>query len=356
MHFGKVIGIIGGGQLGKMMILPANLLGFKVHCFSNESGSPATIFAHKSVIGDYNDELALIEFAKECDFLTIEFESLNTDALKAIEKEFPHIFSPNEYGVFVTQNRFREKKFLLENDIDTPNFAMISSEHQAINFFSKNGKFILKTVENGYDGKGQYVIEKEEDILGSEISFSQGFLIAEKFVPFTLETSTILTRALNGEIVYYPTPINIHKNGILYKSIVKRGGVGWHNKTREIATRIADILNFVGTLAVEFFVLETGEVLVNEIAPRPHNSGHFTLDLCNVSQFENHIRAITGLPLIQPKLIFEGEMLNLIGTDINLALNILDNNSAKLHIYGKKDIRSKRKMGHINFIYDEIST
>jgi 5-(carboxyamino)imidazole ribonucleotide synthase len=352
MYFKKTIGIIGGGQLGKMMVSSANLLGFKTACYSNEDNSPAVIYAHSSTIGSYDDVNNILIFGNHCDFITVEFESLNFNALKQIEERQKGKLQPNANAIFISQNRFREKSFFKENGIKTANFSKIANKEQAIEFFNKNGKFLLKTIENGYDGKGQFLIKSLED-LNVEIPYHLD-LIAEEFLDFDFESSIILTRNKKNDIVIFPVPVNQHKNGILSRSIVTHKEARWKEKMRETAQTIAEKLDFVGTLAVEFFILKSGEIVVNEMAPRPHNSGHFSLDLCNVSQFENHIRAITGLPLIKPKLLFEGEMINLIGEGINDVIKYLDNPNAKLHLYGKEVVKENRKMGHINIIYDEI--
>jgi 5-(carboxyamino)imidazole ribonucleotide synthase len=350
MHFGKKIGIIGGGQLGKMMISEANLLGFQTYVFSEEEGSPATIFANEVMVGDYGDEKKILEFASKCDFLTVEFESINYKILEKLPKQL----FPNVSAIFISQNRLREKTFFKESGVNVAEFTKISNISDGKEFFQKHGKFILKTSENGYDGKGQFLINSINDLDACKVNFEKFEFIAEKFISFAFEASVILTRSNAGESVSYPVPINIHKEGILYKSIVQHEVEPWKQKMKEMAIKIANKLEFVGTMAVEFFVLENGEILANEMAPRPHNSGHFTIDLCTVSQFANHVRAVTGLPLLQSNLLFEGEMLNLIGNDVNLALNFLDKSNAKINIYGKKTVLEKRKMGHINFIYDEI--
>jgi 5-(carboxyamino)imidazole ribonucleotide synthase len=347
MHFGKKIGIIGGGQLGKMMMVPANLLGFKTACYSNEEGSPATIFAHEVEIGSYEDEEKILNFASKCDFLTIEFESIKYSILEKINKTL----YPNSQSIFITQNRFREKTLANKLEIKTASFSLIKNKEEALEFFNKYGKFLLKTTENGYDGKGQFLISKPEDI-NQNIPFNIE-LIAESFIDFAFEASVILTRFYNGEIATFPVPTNIHKSGILHKSIIHEIEAPWKEKVTALARNIANELQFIGTMAVEFFITTKGDILFNEMAPRPHNSGHFTLDLCNICQFESHIRAITNLPLIKPKLLFEGEMLNLVGSEVNSVTKYLDISNAKLHIYGKKSVKEKRKIGHINIIYNE---
>lgn len=350
MRLGGIIGIIGGGQLGKMMQTPANNLGFKTLCYSDQQGSPALIFAHEGFQGSYMDKAKIMDFASKCDLITIEFENISRDVLKEIENCFPSRLFPRAESIIISQNRLREKTFLANNGIKISAFDAIGSKEDAKRFFSIHGKFILKTSENGYDGKGQYLIEYLKD-LDQDIPFEGVEMLAEKFVPFSFEASVILTRNREGQIIYFPIPVNIHKNGILHRSIITFKEELWKENMRKVSTDIAHSLNFVGTMAVEFFILHNGEIMVNEIAPRPHNSGHFTLDLTNVSQFENHIRAVADLPMIQPKLLYEGEMLNLIGREVNLALNFLDKENAKLHIYGKKE-KEGRKMGHINFIYE----
>jgi 5-(carboxyamino)imidazole ribonucleotide synthase len=294
----------------------------------------------------------MLDFAESCDFLTIEFESLNYESLRAIEQKLQNRLHPDVNAIFVSQNRLREKTFFLESGVKTAKFSRVTSKEEAVEFLAQNGKFILKTTENGYDGKGQFVISSITD-LNDEVPFNQD-LIAESFVPFAFEASVILTRWQDGKIAFFPVPTNIHKEGILHRSIIQAEDTPWKQKCKDMAGKIAHKLNFVGTMAVEFFILKNGDILVNEMAPRPHNSGHFSLDLCTTSQFETHIRAVTNLPFIEPKLLFEGEMLNLIGEEINLATKFLDKQNAKLHIYGKDGIKPKRKMGHINFIYDEI--
>lgn len=353
MHFNKIVGVIGGGQLGKMMILPANLLGFKTFCYSNEKESPATVFAHESTIGNYDDATKILQFALKCDFITVEFENIPASILRLVEDSFPNKLHPNSFAIYIAQNRLREKDFFSANNIKTVEFSRIYSKNDAKRFFSNYGAFILKEAENGYDGKGQSIIKSvtEIEMLSDDVLQKKEF-ISERLIDFDFETSVILTRTRSGKSVVFPVPVNIHKNGILHESIVKKEELDWKKRVVEVAIKIAGKLNYVGTLAVEFFVLKDGSILVNEMAPRPHNSGHFSLDLTNVSQFENHIRAVTDLPIITPELLFEGRMLNLIGEEVKEVVNILDKKNVKVHIYGKQTIKAGRKMGHINFIYE----
>jgi 5-(carboxyamino)imidazole ribonucleotide synthase len=355
MHIGKTLGIIGGGQLGKMMILPASLLGFKTFVYSNEENSPATFFANKSVIGRYDDLENLLKFASECDFITIEFEGIKAFVLNEIERLHPNKLKPNANSVFITQNRLREKNFIKDLGIQTTTFSSISNINEAKEFFNKNGKFILKTTENGYDGKGQFMIKSTEDLLSKEIPFEREELIGEGFINFGFESSCILTREKNGRVIWYPLPINEHKDGILQSSSVNLNTpVPSSDKMIKASTQIAEALNFIGSMAVEFFCMKNGEILVNEIAPRPHNSGHFTMDLCTVSQFENHVRAVCDLTILPSKLLYNGKMVNLIGNEIFSVIKDIDKPNAKLHLYGKESVKEKRKMGHITYIYDEV--
>ena len=225
MKFGRTIGIIGGGQLGKMMILPANLLGFKTICYSNEEGSPALTFANEGFVGSYDDEEKLLDFASKCDFLTIEFENINHKCLKKIEEKFPNKLFPNANAIFISQNRISEKTFFNQSGVKTAKFKAIKTKNEAIEFFNENGKFILKTAENGYDGKGQFIISSIEDLEG-EIPFHEQ-LIAESFLDFGFECSVVLTRWQSGEIAFFPIPSNIHKNGILHRSIVQENNAPW---------------------------------------------------------------------------------------------------------------------------------
>ena len=337
------LGIVGGGQLGRMMAYRASLLGFVVRVYSDAANSPASVFANEELVGSYFDAQAINNFAKKNTFTTTEFENIST-------KNLDSTISPLPSAIFECQNRLREKSLAKSLGIKTPIFAEVLTKDDAVKFFNQNGKFILKTTELGYDGKGQYKILSLKDI--EAVEFNAPY-IAEQFVDFELEFSVVLTRGEDGLIVFYPSAINQHKNGILDISIVKKDFnlTPAVQRAREYAALIAKTLAYKGTMAVEFFLTKDKSVVFNEIAPRPHNSGHYTMDMCNVCQFENHIRAVCNLPLITPALLFEGKMLNLIGPQsLELLNRYATSSKAKIHLYSKAEVKEGRKLGHINII------
>lgn len=345
----KTIGIIGGGQLGQMLAIEAIKLGFDVHIYSNENNSPATYSCMQYTIGYYSDSIKILGFASKCDIVTSEFESIPSNVLKNIETTYPDKLHPSSNAFYISQNRLREKNFIQNLGIPVPPFSEITTHADIKTFYGKNGNSIIKTAEQGYDGKGQFRILNESDIKNFTFQTETQYII-EAFVAFESELSCILTRNIAGEIAFYPIPLNIHKSGILHKSIIKNDTFAQetYKLAQEYTTKIATSLNFVGTMCAEYFVSSDKTMTCNEIAPRVHNSGHFTLDLCTVNQFENHVRAISNLPILQTHQISSGEMINLIGDDIvNILPNFLDKPNAKIHMYGKRECKIGRKMGHI---------
>jgi 5-(carboxyamino)imidazole ribonucleotide synthase len=355
--YNKTFGIIGGGQLGKMIAYSAKLLGLKVAVYANRDDSCAIGFSDKHTVGEYNDTNKIKDFAKLCDFITPEFEHIDKKCLYDIEGDTKK--HSNAMSIEYSQNRLTEKTLAKSLGIKTPFFWSINSHKDAVDFYRKTGAFILKTNQFGYDGKGQHFISEISDL--NKISFENCNFIGEALINFVLEFSVILTRSHDGEVVFFASPINIHTNGILSKSILSEQFNNEKNVqiARDYAKKIADSINHIGTMAVEFFITQDGNVVFNEIAPRPHNSGHYTLDMCNVSQFDNHVRAVVGLPLIKPEMISYGSMINLIDND-SFALvekHICDPLSI-IHLYGKNivDINNinLRKIGHINILSNDV--
>lgn len=344
----KTLGIIGGGQLGRMICFYAQMMGFRTVIFTNEKDSPASFATNQTIIGEYDDQNSLQKFCELVDFATFEFENIPLSCAQYVAERTK--LYPKPEVLEKTQNRILEKKFLQENAIETVDFAAISSLNELESQLKKFQKAILKTAMMGYDGKGQFVLGCESDISVIWNQIGNNLLILEKFCPFDSEISVIVARSTKGEIATYEPLTNIHKNGILNRSIYPaKISSELKIKSQEIASKIAQDIDLVGLMAVEFFVCGD-RLLVNELAPRPHNSGHFSMDASRISQFEQLIRAIAGLKLANCDFHSEGEMINLIGDDIHNIEKYLENPLAKIHLYGKKSVKEGRKMGHVNII------
>lgn len=350
----STIGIFGGGQLGKMICFAAHQLGYRTVVFCDTPNSPASFVCNQSIISSYLDEKALKEFADKIDIATFEFENIPAAAVDFICKFKPTY--PNSSVLKITQNRLQEKDFVRKIGIATTNYSAINSlEDLKLALENFNFKAILKTATMGYDGKGQVVLNQTSNL--EEIWQNTGGknkdqkLILEKFADFNQEISVICARSINGEIACYQPLTNIHKNGILDKSIYPATiSNSTAKKAVEIATKTIKELNLTGILTIEFFVLKNGDLLINELAPRPHNSGHFSINASNTSQFEQLVRAISGMPLGNTDFHSSGFMQNLIGDGVLNADKYLQNPKAKLHLYGKDKIAPGRKMGHVNIL------
>ena len=337
---GSTIGILGGGQLGKMMVLAASKLGYKTVVYSNAEDSPAFDVANEKILDSYENVTSLERFASLCDVITVEFENIPYQTALALEKRVT--FRPNPRSLFISQNRIREKSFVQTLGIDTTPFIEVTDLTDAIEAIGT--PCILKTAEFGYDGKGQIKIDQETDL--PSLSNSGGIL--EKLIPFQMEISVVAARGLNGEFVPYTPVQNVHRDGILDTTIAPAEiSEELGRKAVEVTKTLMEALEYIGILAVEFFVTQEDELLVNEFAPRPHNSGHWTIDACCTCQFEQHIRAICGLSLGNPDYHCTAVMRNLIGKSIHDWPQILMDKNDKLHIYGKKSIKPGRKMGHV---------
>lgn len=347
------IGILGGGQLGRMLGLAAINMGYEIITYTPKNGekAPAETVSSEIFYNEFDDKKALSEFAKKCDIVTFEFENIPHETVKLIEGITT--VRPNSNAIFQTQHRLRERNFLKKNKFPTHRFWEIKTAADIEKAFKNSlEKAVLKTAAFGYDGKGQRIIKKSEDYkkIWAECKF--GLAVLEEFVPFEKEISVVLARDVKGNVEIFPIGQNIHKNGILKTSILPaKISATTKKQAVDVASKIAKKLNYIGVMAVEFFVLKNGKILVNEIAPRVHNSGHYTQDACNTSQFTQHIRAIVGLPLIKPKLVYKkAKMENLIGDEIFDAIKFKQNPNARVHLYGKTEVKPGRKMGHINFV------
>ncbi|MCY9376132.1 5-(carboxyamino)imidazole ribonucleotide synthase [Bacillus sp. T17B1] len=348
---GAVIGMIGGGQLGKMMAVSAKQMGYKVAVIDPVKDSPCGQVADIEITAHYNDREAIRKLADVSDIITYEFENIDYDALHWLKG---HAYLPQGSELLlITQNRETEKKAIQAAGCAVAPYSIVKTDDELKQAVQELGlPAVLKTCRGGYDGKGQFVIKEEAQIEHAAALLEHGICILESWVSFKMELSVIVVRSINGEISTFPAAENIHHNNILFQSIVPvRVEEGIQKKAADLAVKLADELNLVGPLAVEMFLTEDGELLVNELAPRPHNSGHYTLDLCETSQFEQHIRAVCGLPLGKTDLLKPGMMVNLLGDEVKLVEEEPELlKEAKLYIYGKHEIKKGRKMGHITFM------
>lgn len=348
------IGILGGGQLGQMLCQAAKNLQLKTIIYTPESSEPAPAerFCDEIIYGDFFNENSLKSFAEKVDIITFEFENIPVESIKFLENLKP--VRPNSNSIYVTQNRLREKTFLKQNNLPIHQFWEISEPSQITKAFEQAllQKAILKTSAFGYDGKGQKLINKGDDFTKAWNSLDYKHAVLEDFVPFAFEISIVLARDLKGNIEIFPIGKNMHQNGILKESILPSKILDkTKNQAIESAIKIIETLDYIGAAGVEFFVLETGDVYVNEIAPRVHNSGHWTQNGCNISQFEQHLRAIANLELQTPELSCNNvRMINLIGEEILDIPKYEGKPNNFIHNYGKQEIKPGRKMGHVNVV------
>jgi 5-(carboxyamino)imidazole ribonucleotide synthase len=345
---GSTIGILGGGQLGRMLAGAAARLGYRCHVFTPEEESPAGLVTPFVTRAEFDDEAALARFAAAADVVTFEFENVPAETAEFIAARGKPMH-PGPAVLRITQDRLREKDFLRSVDVATTDYREVTSTaalEDAVRDIGARG--VLKTVRLGYDGKGQVMLGPGGDLAAAWRGIGGGVAILEKFVDFACEISVIVARNGLGAIAAYPPVENQHANHILATTIAPaRIAAEIAARAEAIARHVAEELEIVGLLAVEMFVTKTGELLVNELAPRPHNSGHWTLDACATSQFEQHVRAICGLPLGSVERHSDAIMTNLIGSDIDRWRDLIAEPAAKLHIYGKSEARPGRKMGHV---------
>lgn len=353
---GATIGILGGGQLARMIALAAARIGLKCHVFAPEPDSCAFGVVRRATLAEYDDEAALARFAEEVDIITYEFENVPADTAAFLSSRKPVLPDPSVLAT--TQDRLTEKDFVTSLGIETAPYAGIASAAEILPAVRKIGlPAVLKTRRFGYDGKGQQKICAKDDPARAWRSLGEAPCILEGFVPFTREVSVVAARSADGEVVSFDITENEHSDHILKVSRVPaKVSAAVAKDGRRIAQTIADALNYVGTLAVELFVVGQGKderLLVNEIAPRVHNSGHWTIDGATVSQFEQHVRAVAGWPLGKPIRRGKVEMVNLIGTEIDDYAKWLGVPNAYLHNYGKPSARAGRKMGHVTKVTPE---
>lgn len=343
---GSTIGIIGGGQLGRMLAMAAARLGYHTMILEPQPDCPAGQVANRHIMAAYDNEDALRELADAAAVVTYEFENVPVEAARHLAEDVPVLPPPR--ALEVSQDRLTEKRFLNDIGISTAPFRPVDSEDElaaALREFGGTG--VLKTRRLGYDGKGQRVIRGGENIASIFAEFRGAPLILEGLIGFEREISVVAARAADGDMIAYDPAENVHRNGILHISTVPAAiSAQTVEAARQAAFSLLKALDYVGVVGVEFFVLADGSLLANEFAPRVHNSGHWTEAACAVSQFEQHIRAVAGLPLGKGGRHSDCVMENLIGDDIFRAAELLKEPGLVLHLYGKAEARPGRKMGH----------
>jgi len=349
------VGIIGGGQLGKMISQEARRMSLKVIILDPTRGCPASAIADEQIVADFKDEDAIMRLAEKSDVLTYEIELANSRALKALgQRHYP--VRPAPETLHIIQNKHRQKSFLRAHQIEVADFELVRSETHLYELCEKYGfPLLLKACEDSYDGRGNFLISSHEQIAEALKYFSGKELMVEKFVPFVKEISIMVARNPSGNVVSFPVAENIHLNGILEMCKVPASiSQEIELRARKMAERTMQVLEGSGIFGIEMFVTKKGGVLINEIAPRPHNSGHYSNEACSVSQFEQHLRAILDIPLIKPELLSPAAMVNILGKEnlngpyvISGLKGALSVPGVKLYIYGKQTSKPGRKLGHI---------
>ena len=351
------LGVMGGGQLGRMFVQAAQAMGYFTAVLDPDPASPAGLVSHFHIQTDYLDEQGLAQLMQRCAAITTEFENVPAPALFTLGAHRP--VAPGADAVGIAQNRIKEKAHFERCGVPVAPYAVIETPSQCDAVAEGLFPGILKTARLGYDGKGQIRVATRAELAAAWDALRNVPCVLEKMLPLAAECSVIVARGWNGDMVHFHPQLNLHRDGILAVTQVFEGNLPLPGVERSIAATkaIADELRYVGVLCVEFFVLDDGSLVVNEMAPRPHNSGHYTLDACDVSQFDLQVRTLTGLPLVAPRHHSPAIMLNLLGDlwfdaagrPVTPAWSeVLALPGTHLHLYGKLDPRKGRKMGHLN--------
>jgi len=348
---GQTIGIIGGGQLGRMMALSAKEMGYKIAVLDPTPNSPCGQVSDIEITAEYSNIEAIKQLAKVSDVITYEFENIDVNALEYLDE---HSYLPQGSELLkLTRNRLTEKTAIQNLGIKVAPFRLVENEEQFSEAVTKIGlPAVLKTTTGGYDGKGQVVLRSEEDFVEALELVKKQQCILEGWVPFEKELSIIVARNSNGEVNTFPIAENVHINQILHTSSVPANTSKSVIETAEnYAKKVASSFHLVGVLAIELFVTEDEQVYINELAPRPHNTGHYTMEAVETSQFKQHIRAVCNLPLGNTELLKPVVMVNILGEHVEEVLNVMQNDSTlNVHLYGKEESKKGRKMGHINIM------
>ena len=354
----STLGVLGGGQLGRMFCMAAHSMGYRVWVLDPDPGSPAGSIADRHLKADYLDPAALEDMAEHCAAITTEFENVPAETLEFLESRTP--VRPGSRAVAIARDRILEKTFIREQGLATaPFFAIEKSEDLHPACAGLNMPALLKTAQLGYDGKGQFAVNNPEDALRGFQQLQETPCVLEERVDLAQEISVILARSVDGDVAVYPLGENVHVNGILDTTCVP---ANIDKKTAEqakaMAIRLAEAMQYCGVLAVEFFLVRGGELLINEMAPRPHNSGHYTLDAALTSQFEQQVRTLCGLPPGSTELLSPVVMVNILGDLWQHGTphweQLFRHPQVKLHLYGKHHARTGRKMGHYNCLAKEL--
>jgi len=347
---GKTLGMLGGGQLGRMFVMAAHAMGYHVIVLDPDPDSPAGRIADEHIHASYSDQWALEQLANNCDAITTEFENIPSDTLKKLEQSIP--VRPSSAAVEIAQNRIVEKTFLADNGFETARFFPIYDKDDLDFAFNQIGETaILKVASFGYDGKGQAIINNLDEAIAAFESMGSVACVLEEKVNLKTEVSVVLARGTDGRISCYPVGENHHVNGILeYTAVPSLLSKRILDRAINEASEFSEKLDYCGVMAVEFFHTNDNRLLINEVAPRPHNSGHYSIDACKTSQFEQQVRMLCGLPAGSVELLSPVVMFNILG-DIWINgepdwTQLLSNPDVKLHLYGKRDARNGRKMGH----------
>lgn len=347
------IGIIGGGQLGKMLAQSALRMGYKVAILDPSEDAPARSTCHTFIHADFSDESGLIKLSNMSDIVTYEFENIDAHILRSLVNDF---YVPQGAETVLTlQNRTSEKNAIKQSGANIVPFENISSVED-VKAFAKTYDYplIVKTTTGGYDGKGQYYISSEKDLTQVEIPFNEVEFIVEKYIDLSMEVSLTVARSTSGQTIYFPLQENLHREQILYRTIAP-ARIDYFSAAKDEVDKIMDAMLFVGVFTVEFFVDKDGELYVNEIAPRPHNSAHYTIEACNISQFDAHILSITNQPLPEVYQHKDAIMMNLLGEDLDrLDLKLYEHSDWNVHLYGKADRKPARKMGHVTILTNDV--
>ncbi|GGG87433.1 5-(carboxyamino)imidazole ribonucleotide synthase [Staphylococcus pragensis] len=355
LKFGDTIGIIGGGQLGKMMAQSAQKMGFKVVCLDPNADSPCKPVAHEFINAAYDDEQALQELGRKTDVITYEFENISANQLQHLTEQFN---IPQGYqAIQLLQDRLTEKQTLEQAGSKIVPFLSVQSDEDLQMAINELGyPFILKTRFGGYDGKGQILVKDATNIEEAKALISNQECVAEQFLDLALEVSLTVTIGNQKQITYFPLQENEHRNQILFKTIVPARS-DKEQEARDEVNKIIEAIHFVGTFTVEFFIDKNNHLFVNEIAPRPHNSGHYSIEACDYSQFDTHILAVTGQTLPKSvEILKPAVMMNLLGRDLDLLEDKFSEHPEwHIHIYGKSERKPDRKMGHMTVLTDDIN-
>lgn len=352
-----MLGMLGGGQLGRFFVIAAHEMGYRVTVLDPDANSPAGKIADVHIQAAFDNKIALAELANSCAAISTEFENVPADSLSFLAQTTP--VRPSAYSVAIAQHRVSEKNFLKHAGLPVAPYAVINEVEDLPNDDSDIYPAILKVARFGYDGKGQARVKNQHEAQVAFKQFEREECVLEKMLTLDYEVSVVLARDVHGNVATFPTSENSHLNGILDVSIVPaRGSDAINHKAQKLAILVAEKLDYIGVIGVEFFVCN-GELLVNEMAPRPHNSGHYTIDACITNQFEQQVRVMTGLPLGSSRQHSPAVMVNILGDiwpgDIDKQIepawqHAFNNPLLKMHLYGKQQARPGRKMGHFTVI------